>query len=105
MADSDAEPQPPASSDEEFSGTTSATEILKTLREESANDNTPNTSGMLGIYRDVDGRSNVFSVEPKEETDTSPQISKTTIIIAVAVFITFALLVLPLLPFTNGDQI
>lgn len=84
--------------------TNSATDILKTLRDESAADNTPSKRSMLGVYRDVDGKSNVWAVEPQEETDTRPQISKTTIIIAAASFIVLALLILPLLPFTNADQ-
>lgn len=107
MATSDPEQEAEfaATGEEGSNGTTSATEILKTLREESANDTSVSTRSMLGIYRDVDGRSNVWAVEPKEETDTRPQLSKTTIIIGAAAFIVIALLVLPLLPFTNADQI
>ncbi|CDF37000.1 unnamed protein product [Chondrus crispus] len=101
-------PQPPAGEQAEGSEpdpTTSATEILDTLRAEAAADDTPSERSMLGVYRDVDGKSNVWAVEPEEKTDTGPQISKTTIIVASAIFIVVALLVLPLLPFTNPDQI
>lgn len=59
---------------------------------------------MLGVYRDVDGKSNIWAVEPREETDTSPQISKAVLIAIAAAFIAVALLVLPLLPLTNPDQ-
>lgn len=88
----------------------SASKILETLREDAAADieaeaANPSPKSMLGVYRDVDGRSNVWAVEPKEETETKPQISKTTLIAAAAGFIVAALLILPLLPFTNPDQI
>lgn len=106
-----AEGQPEGSTGtSEEGGQTSASEILKTLREDSAadmkdNDNDPASRSMLGVYRDVDGRSNVWAVEPVEETDTRPQLSKTVIILVAAAFIIGALLVLPLLPFTNPDQL
>ncbi|CAN8066188.1 unnamed protein product [Agarophyton chilense] len=89
---------------------TSAADILKSLREDSAAD-TANSSpddpprSMLGVYRDVDGRSNVWAVEPVEKEDTRPQISKITLLAAAAAFIILALLVLPLLPLTNPDQL
>lgn len=98
-------------SDEEDNGT-SATEILKTLREDSAADMASRdpeddraSRSMLGVYRDVDGRSNVWAVEPQEETDTRPQISKTIIVLASLAFIIGILLVLPILPFSNPDQV
>lgn len=103
-----AEPGPDeAPTPEEEEGVkTSATEILRTLREESDSEPVRNDGrSMLGVYRDVDGRSNVWAVEPLEETDTRPQLSKTTLIIGAAAFIIIALLVLPLLPFTNPDQV
>lgn len=90
--------------------TISASEILKTMREESTDtvrrdDGTRSGRNMLGVYRDVDGKSNIWAVEPTEETDTNPQISKATIIAIAAGFIAAALLILPLLPFTNPDQL
>lgn len=95
----------PVTSDDEQPSTTSASELLKTLREESAADTTESTRSMLGIYRDVDGKSNVWAVEPQEETDTNPQISKVALIGIAAIFIVVALLALPLLPLTNPDQL
>lgn len=90
--------------------TTSAADILKSLREDSAADSAKKPDddaprSMLGVYRDVDGRSNVWAVEPAEQEDTRPQLSKTALIAAAAGFIILALLVLPLLPFTNPDQL
>lgn len=102
---------PEASTAEEADGQTSASEILKTLREDSAIDmatkpdeDDRSSRSMLGVYRDVDGKSNVWAVEPLEETDTRPQLSKTVIVLVAAAFIIGTLLLLPLLPFTNPDQ-
>lgn len=95
-------------------GTTSASEILKTLREDSAADmalkeqepeNERSSRTMLGVYRDVDGRSNVWAVEPKEETDTRPQVSKVLLIGFSAAIIIIILLILPSLPLYNPDQV
>ncbi|KAI0560619.1 hypothetical protein FGB62_107g119 [Gracilaria domingensis] len=90
--------------------TTSAADILKSLREDSAADAasaTPDDKprSMLGVYRDVDGRSNVWAVEPQEQEDTRPQLSKIALLAAAAAFIIAALLILPLLPLTNPDQL
>lgn len=98
--------------EEDDESKTSASDILKTLREDSAADMAAEEAlpegrasrSMLGVYRDVDGKSNVWAVEPQEETDTRPQLSKTLIILIAAAFIVGTLLLLPLLPFTNPDQ-
>lgn len=112
---SEAEPTAPttAAAEQSSDGSkTSASEILKTLREDSAADvaaqgppDERSQRSMLGVYRDVDGKSNVWAVEPMEETDTRPQLSKTVIILVAAGFILAALLILPILPFTNPDQL
>lgn len=94
-----------ATPEEDDKPLTSASEILRTLREESSTEREDVPRSMLGVYRDVDGKSNVWAVEPLEETDTKPQLSKTTLLAVAAGFIVVALLVLPLLPFTNADQI
>ena len=89
-------------------GNTSANDILKEMRadvEANPAKDEPKSRSMLGVYRDVDGKSNVWAVEPVETTDTNPQISKTVIIAIAAGFIVAALLILPLLPFTNPDQV
>lgn len=94
--------------DDDAEGTTSASDILKEMRADVEADPTkdePKSRSMLGVYRDVDGKSNVWAVEPLETTDENPQISKTIIIAIAAGFIAAALLILPLLPFTNPDQV
>lgn len=60
--------------------------------------------GSLGITRDEDGKSNVWAVEPKMAVDEKPQVPKVAILVAVFACVFVALLVLPNLPFTNGDQ-
>ena len=100
--------QPETEAEEEV--TVSASEILKVMRAESdattarRDDGTRSGRNMLGVYRDVDGKSNIWAVEPQEETDTKPQIPKAAILAGAAAFIIAALLILPLLPFTNADQ-
>lgn len=96
---------------EEGGETAKAADILKTLREDSAADMANSepaderaSRAMLGVYRDVDGRSNVWAVEPKEETDTRPQLNKVLLIGFSAAIIIIILLILPTLPLYNPDQ-
>lgn len=87
-------------------GTASASGILKILREESE-EFIPGTSTPrenLGVTVDADGKSNVWPVMPKESVDQKEQFSKPAILAAAFAFIVAALLILPKLPLTNGDQ-
>lgn len=115
-SESQSEPEKPKEESSDESDTeeprTSASEILKTLREDSAADMASQppederaSRSMLGVYRDVDGRSNVWAVEPQEETDTRPQFSKTIIVLVAIAFTIGILLILPILPLTNPDQV
>lgn len=82
----------------------SASDILKVMREDSANETGPRTQNS-GVFRDADGKSNIWAIEPRMETSAKKQISPVVILAGSAVFILFALLVLPHLPFTNPDQL
>lgn len=101
---------PPAEEEEEVTvPLTSASGILKSMREQVAaepyvppGDSVPR--GGLGVTRDQDGKSNVWAVEPKMDVDEKPQLSKAAILAAVFGCVIAALLILPNLPFTNGDQ-
>lgn len=99
------------STSEQDEETATAADILKKLREDSAADmansepaDERSSRSMLGVYRDVDGRSNVWAVEPKEETDTRPQLNKVLLIGFSAAIIIIILLILPTLPLYNPDQ-
>lgn len=110
-SDSKDEKETETKSEEQEEETAKASDILKSLREASAADmanSEPSddraSRAMLGVYRDVDGRSNVWAVEPKEETDTRPQLSKVLLIGFSAAIIIIILLILPTLPLYNADQ-
>lgn len=99
------------STSEQEEETATAADILKKLRDDSAADmassepaDERSSRSMLGVYRDVDGRSNVWAVEPKEETDTRPQLNKVLLIGFSAAIIIIILLILPTLPLYNPDQ-
>lgn len=103
MAD-DGEGAAPAEQPREES-LTSASGILKILRDDTADyEPTATPRANLGVTRDADGKSNVWPVEPVEAVDQKKQPAKLAILGAVFACVAFALLVLPQLPFTNGDQ-
>lgn len=103
VAEPEAEPtsstDPATSSD----AVESAKSALNLMREEVSRENIQNET-QTGVYRDVDGRSNVFALEPLESVDEKPQINKAAILAAVFAAVAFALVVLPNLPLTNADQ-
>jgi hypothetical protein len=85
------------------SGDTSSRDILAEMRASAAKDEGPRTMN-TGVTRDMDGKSNVWAVEPSENVDEKPEINKVAILGAVFAAVAFALIVLPKLPFINGDQ-
>lgn len=104
MADEN-ESTPSSPADETSESMTSASGILKILREDTQDYKPPSeTPQNLGVTRDADGKSNVWAVEPPMTTDQRDQIPKATILAAVFGVVLVALLILPKLPFTNGDQ-
>ncbi len=108
MADEDKStppPPPPPPAEETSESLTSASGILKLLREDTQDYKPPSeTPQNLGVTRDADGKSNVWAVEPPMTTDQRDQIPKATILASVFAVILLALLILPKLPLTNADQ-
>lgn len=103
MSTEENESTPPV--EEASESMTSASGILKILREDTQDYKPPDeTPQNLGVTRDADGKSNVWAVEPPMTTDQRDQIPKTTILASVFAIIFLVLLILPKLPLTNGDQ-
>jgi hypothetical protein len=84
-------------------GASSAEDILSEMRSKAAEHTGPRTLN-TGVTRDMDGKSNVWAVEPTERVDEKPEDNKAAIFGAVIAAVIVALILLPRLPFVNADQ-
>lgn len=73
------------------------------MRQTVAEDDSPRVIN-TGVTRDLDGKSNVWAVEPNVEVDDKPEVNSLAILGAVVAVIAAALLILPRLPLANPDQ-